>query len=121
MEKGFMDGEGKSALFNSPIGISLVEFDGSLLVADMFNHRIRRIQQKGTAPNTQFYTYNLPTGRNYVVETVAGCGTKGDMDGELTACKFNEPRGLCIDSITKTCYVADSGNNKLKKFSLLAM
>ena len=41
-ERGFRDGCGASARFDGPVGIAALR-DGSLLIADMFNNRIRRV------------------------------------------------------------------------------
>jgi hypothetical protein len=47
-EKGYKDGTVENANFNKPKGIAIDQTDGSLIVADFDNHRIRKIDQKGT-------------------------------------------------------------------------
>jgi hypothetical protein len=46
---GFADGDGATALFNSPTGIALAP-DGSLVVTDSLNHRLRRIRIHDLVP-----------------------------------------------------------------------
>jgi len=98
-DRGFRDGEGKNAVFNSPTGIALAE-DGSLLVADNGNHIIRRIQQRGDQ-------YNVETLRS---------GKQGHVDGDLLTCQLSSPWNVYVDN--GTCYVADQGSNTIRKFSL---
>lgn len=45
-EYGYMDGKGKQALFETPWGIEMTQ-DGSLLVADPSNNKIRRVTDDG--------------------------------------------------------------------------
>lgn len=84
---GFADGEGDVAQFNEPD--SQIATDGSYLyVADLFNHRIRRI--------------DLTNGR---VDTVAGNGNAGYVDGAGTAVEFEEPFGIASDG--RALYVTE--------------
>jgi sugar lactone lactonase YvrE len=91
---GFADGTGTSAKFNSPKGIDVDKLN-NIYVADFGNQRIRKIS---------------PTG---VVTTFAGDGTKGSTQGRL-----NNPRALVIDAAGKFLYVADEGNNMIRKIAL---
>src|SRR5687768_7443201 len=45
-EPGMVDGPGHRARFDGPSGLALAD-DGSLLVADTRNHRIRRVDSRG--------------------------------------------------------------------------
>jgi hypothetical protein len=45
-EKGLQNGNGAAARFNKPFGLALDE-DGSILVADMDNHVVRRVTMTG--------------------------------------------------------------------------
>src|SRR5581483_11721177 len=77
--KGFADGNGTSAQFDTPYGIALTP-DGNLLVADSGNRRIRRITPSGS------------------VTTIAGTGVNGTADGTGDAATFNTLRGITVDS-----------------------
>jgi len=91
---GFADGAGATAKFNYPKGVA-VDSTGTVYVADEFNHRIRKILPDGT------------------VSTLAGSGTQGFADGDGAAAKFNNPRGVTVDS-AGTVYVADTNNYRIR-------
>lgn len=92
---GSGDGTGTSAQFNNPWGITT---DGAnLYVADTANHTIRKIV--------------IDTG---AVTTLAGlAGNTGSSDGNGSAARFSQPRGVTSDGVN--LYVADSGNHTLRK------
>jgi len=77
--KGFTEGEGTLAKFNSPFQLVL-DLNKNLYVTDYENHRIRRISPEG------------------MVSTLAGQETAGKVDGSLAEAKFNNPMGLTHDS-----------------------
>lgn len=54
------------------------------------------------------------------VTTVAGNQLAGDLDGIGTNAKFNYPNGIAIDP-AGNLYIADTGNNKIKKVSPTGM
>ena len=91
----FADGTGISASFNLPAGIT-IDPAGNLYVADLGNHRIRKIV--------------IATGE---VTTLAG-STFGYLDGVGTTAKFNGPWGLSTDR-AGNLYVADQDNNRIRK------
>ena len=66
---GYTDGTGTSAKFFNPIGVA-VDGAGNVYVADLYNHRIRKITASG------------------VVSTLAGSGTSGYTDGTGTSAQF---------------------------------
>jgi sugar lactone lactonase YvrE len=74
-EPGFRDGRGAEARFNTPCGIA-IGADGSLLVADTGNYRIRQVTLDGE------------------VTTIAGSGDPEDHDGYLAEAAFAEPMGI---------------------------
>ena len=99
---GTADGVGTAASF-SYIGGIAVYATGNVYVTDSGNHKIRKI---------------TPTG---VVTTLAGGGGSGyngsgSVDGTGTAASFNSPKGVAVDSIGNI-YVADTGNNKIRKIT----
>ena len=73
--------------------------DGSIYIADTFNHAIRRITPDGTI--TRF----AGTG-------VAGYG--GD-NGPATSAMLTWPHDVSVDQVTGEVYIADSNNNRVRK------
>lgn len=89
---------GSKARFNGPSGIA-VDRSGNVYVADVFNHMIRMISPSGA------------------VRTFAGNGQPGSADDTngLRA-SFHFPVDLAIDK-AGNLYVADEGNNKIRKIT----
>ena len=71
----YRDGNGREAWLNTPCGV-VVARDGTLIVADTGNHRIRRVALNGE------------------VTTLAGTGEVGLRDGPLLDAAFAEPTAL---------------------------
>jgi hypothetical protein len=94
---GSTDGTGTEASFSYPQGVA-VDGTGTLYVADTDNQKIRKIEAGG------------------VVSTFAGSGSFGTTDGIRTLASFNGPSGVAVDA-SNNVYVADSGNNKIRKIS----
>ncbi|MCX7711694.1 MAG: stalk domain-containing protein, partial [Clostridia bacterium] len=92
---GFMDGA--AAKFNFPKGIDIAE-DGTLFIADTWNHAIRAIK-----PNKE-------------VITIAGAGTPGKRDGTLLGAMFNSPTDVKYKS--GNLYIADMWNNSIRMIPL---
>lgn len=86
---------GAAAGFTNPFGVA-VDTAGTVYVADTGNQRIQKITSGG------------------VVSTLAGSGSQGSADGTGTAASFKYPVGVAVDS-SNNVYVADSGNNKIRK------
>jgi sugar lactone lactonase YvrE len=78
---GFADGIGERVRFNTPLGLALSLDGNSLFVADFSNQRIRRI--------------NLST---RAVDTYAGMGDFGNIDGTASEATFSGPIGLAVDA-----------------------
>lgn len=94
---GTTDATGNNARFNQPRGIA-VDGAGVLYVADTSNHSIRKIAAGA------------------VVTTLAGLsGTFGNVDDTGSAARFNNPRGVAVDSAGTTVYVADTNNNNIRQ------
>ena len=93
---GSADGTGTatSFIFNRVA----VDASGNVYVADMYNHKIRKITAAG------------------VVTTLAGIGSSGDVDGAGTVAKFTMPTGVAVDA-SGNIYVADSGTYKIRKIT----
>ena len=94
---GSADGTGPAALFNSPEGLA-GDGAGTLFVADVGNHTIRKVV--------------IATG---AVTTLAGSpGLAGSADGTGPAALFNSPEGLAGDG-AGNLFVADVGNHTIRK------
>jgi hypothetical protein len=98
-EEGFADGKGIAARFNKPFGLALDQ-DGSILVADMGNHAVRRVTMDG------------------IVTTVAGNGKPGCTDGDCAQARFNAPIAVVVlnkGSRKGSIVVADCNNNCIRE------
>lgn len=93
----FSEGSKDKAQFYDPSGIALMD-DGSLLVADQGNHRIRKVSPAGE------------------VSTFAGSGTKGYLNGAADVAQFNSPTGVAVGT-DGTVYVADKDNQRIRRVS----
>jgi uncharacterized protein (TIGR03437 family) len=85
------------ALLNGPHGVRL-ERSGELLIADTYNHQIRRIRANGTLVN------------------VAGTGEpnfSGD-GGPATAATLQNPEDVAVDA-AGNIYIADTGTNRIRR------
>jgi outer membrane protein assembly factor BamB len=96
---GYVDGPGATAQFRNPDGI-VVDAVGNLFITDNGNQVIRRISPAG------------------MVETVAGTGTAGYVEGTGTVAQFSNPAGIGMDG-EGNLYVADGGNQRVRKLTLL--
>jgi len=94
--KGFGDGKGVLAVFDSPSGIAC-DLGGNLYVADCNNHRIRKISPEG------------------IVTTLAG-GIQGNADGIGTNAQFSYPSGVAVD-VKGNVFVTDKHNHRIRKVS----
>src|SRR5690606_31444799 len=94
------NGDGGQALSTQFADIRDMEVapDGSLYIADRYNHRIRRIGLDG------------------IVTTVAGNGTAGFSGdgGPATEAQLFEPRGIGLGGAGELC-IADTRNHRVRK------
>jgi DNA-binding beta-propeller fold protein YncE len=91
---GYRDGAGYQARFNGPIGVA-IDPAGRVIVADTYNDRIRAIDRDGT------------------VQTLAGSGEPGLLDGFGAQSRFDTPCGVAIDGAGRI-HVADTGNGVVR-------
>ena len=94
---GMIDAHSTNARFSEPYDLIALE-DGSLIVSDFANHRLRQIDVDGN------------------VTTFAGTGSPGSGDGALLSATFNNPQGLAMDA-DGTIYVTDTGGYVVRRIS----
>lgn len=95
-QAGDTNGSGTNARFSQPGGIS-ADLTGRVYSADTHNDRIRLVAANGT------------------VSTFAGTGSKGYGDGAAGSATFNLPEGIVYDTVSNDVYVADTGNNLIRR------
>jgi hypothetical protein len=141
--EGSTDGDSTVAKFNNPRGLA-VDRSGYLYVADRGNGSIRRIDKTGNVgtlctgitspfgvavgPNGYVYVTDdvqhvvyqvLPNGSKSVLAGSAGvsgnvAGLSGGARVYGSTARFNTPTGIAVDA-SGNIYIADTGNNKIKK------
>lgn len=94
-EFGDVDGSGAHVRLQHPLGVEYL--DGALLIADTYNHKIKRL--------------DLAT---QSVTTLAGTGKPGTDDGTPGA--LYEPGGLSVSS--NATFIADTNNHLLRRLDL---
>jgi sugar lactone lactonase YvrE len=94
---GYLDGTGTIAQFNRPSGVC-ADYSLNVYVADPYNNRIRKIS-------------------GGIVTTLAGAGTAGYLDGLGSAAKFNSPTGVYTGPGVNNVFVADMGNQRIRKIT----
>ena len=135
---------GTSARLNTPLGMDVDAANGFLYVADKDNSRIRKISLTSpyavTTVSTSGVTISQPEdvvvdpngvlfltsttanviyriGTDGVVTNFAGNATAGYLDGQGTAARFSDPRGIDMDA-AGNLYVADgSGTHAIRKIT----
>lgn len=94
---GYKDGEAGAARFADPYGVA-VDGNGNIIIADLNNNKVRKVA-------------------GGIVSTLAGT-SKGFLDGPGTSAQLNQPTDVCVDA-NGNVYVADLGNNCIRKISLV--
>ncbi len=89
------------AQFNRPSQLVFNQDDGTLFVADVANHVIRRVFPGSTG----------------MVETYAGTSQPGSRDGDRSQATFNGPQGLTLDG-RGFLWVTDTGNHTIRRMNL---
>ena len=95
---GFRDGDVQEAQFNEPRGIA-IDKEGNLYIADVNNHRIRKVDTKLN-----------------IVTTIAGSG-KGYKDGDPLEAQFDQPWGVYLVK-NEFLYIADQNNHCIRKLAI---
>lgn len=96
-QSGFVDGPGVDARFRFPYGADTLP-DGRLVLADQYNHRIRIINSDRT------------------VQTLAGDGVAGMVDGPAAKARFYYPQDVSVDG-SGAVFVADRGNARIRRIN----
>jgi glucose/arabinose dehydrogenase len=95
--QGFADGAGAAAQFNIPWAVA-VDGEGSIIIADQGNMRVRKITPDGT------------------VSTLAESGIQGFADGAGAAAQFDCPIGVAVDG-EGSIVITDEGNQQVRKIT----
>ncbi len=143
-EASFNDGLGVASRFHSPAGIA-VAAGGVLYVADTINGRIRKVYPDGEVETlVNLGPASRPSdlaldgdGNVYVADAanhqvlrvtpggssavLAGSGVAGFGDGAGLAAQFDSPVGLDYDTVAEVLYVADQGNERVRKITLAGL
>lgn len=96
-EPGFKDGRASEASFDRPLGLA-VDSEGNVFIADSGNHRIRKLTREGQ------------------VETVAGSGDEGTLDGPALEASFRTPVDVSIGP-DGALYVADAEAGQIRRIA----
>ncbi|KAL4421480.1 hypothetical protein ABPG75_010771 [Micractinium tetrahymenae] len=94
---GDKDGSGSDALLQHPLAV-LTAPDGTVYVADSYNHRLKALQPDGNS-----------------IRTLAGSGAAGYADGAGTAAQLSEPGGLALGP-DGSVLVADTNNSLIRRW-----
>jgi thiol-disulfide isomerase/thioredoxin len=92
---GDVDGKGDDVRLQHPLGIEI--YDGKVLIADTYNHKIKILNAK-----------------NQTVETFLGTGRPGQENGKKAT--FYEPGG--ISAASSMLFVADTNNHAIRVVDL---
>ena len=103
---GYMDGPESLAKFRSPASV-VVDGASNVYVADSGNNMIRKITPQGVVSTVAGNTNN----------PVIGGYSGGYVDGLGTNAQFSDPTGIALDAATNI-YVADTGNNVIRKITV---
>jgi len=142
---GYINGTGTAAAFDNPNGVA-VDATGNVYVADQGNSAIRKITAAGVVTTiaggpTQTDLINYPAGialdaqgniyiadeggrimecttTNVLYILAGSLNTPGFVNGAGTAALFNNPQAITVDG-SGNIYVADQGNNCIRKLTVV--
>ncbi|WP_291867235.1 cadherin domain-containing protein [Maribacter sp.] len=101
--RGYVDGNGATAMFNNPTQ-TVADASGNLYVVDRLNQNIRKITPQKLVSTFAGSNDPIPMNRD------------GSVDGTGTAAKFDTPFGIAIDG-SGNLYVTDQGNHRIRKIT----
>lgn len=96
VQGGYQDGDGKTARFNFPVGLTVGK-DKKVYVADSLNHSIRVISPEGK------------------VSTLAGTVKPGRVDGSTSLAQFNTPTDVLLWE-DGSILIIDQGNSLIRQY-----
>ncbi len=100
---GFKDGTATETQFYYPSGITQSESDGSLLVSEEYNHKIRKITFEGIPPRFLLrFTEFLCEGEKINVKTIVE--QPNANNNTSLKCDLQNPLAIYLDNKTKICY-----------------
>jgi sugar lactone lactonase YvrE len=92
---GMVDGDGAAAQFSAPYNV-VVRNDGTLMVSDFDNNRIRLVAMDGTT------------------STLSGATEAGFVDGAMASARFSHPQAMAVAD-NGDVYVTDLGNFRVRR------
>jgi len=98
-KRGFSDGVGAEALFDSPDGITVDTVTGNIYVSDSDNNAVRVVTPSGS------------------VTTLVG-GSQGNVEGKAEKAKFYHPKGICFDPVDRVLLLCDQRNQRVRQITL---
>lgn len=101
----YVSGKGKNARFNLVTGLALDQRTNILYVADSLNHILRTVDLSTEVENKVTTRYGT-------------IGIFGHVEGIGRHALFHTPKGLALDKCSNHLYVADWGNDLIKKIIL---
>ena len=97
---GDRDGEFEQAQLQHPLGVAVLD-NGDVLVADTYNHKVKRLRVQSR-----------------LVETLLGTGAPGDGENPNEIAALNEPGGLAVSG--DEVLIVDTNNRRIVRFDLRA-
>jgi DNA-binding beta-propeller fold protein YncE len=98
---GTLNGVGTAANFSGPWGVAADPIGQYVFIADSTRHVIRQLE--------------IVSGTVSILAGLASGSGSSAVDGVGTAARFKTPAGLTIDTAANFLYVADSGNNCIRR------